>query len=59
MILQYPASSQLISERWQAFLEEGEQAGTLQLLSPDGTARDVEYTAKGNVLPVRHLLLLQ
>ena len=48
----------MISERWQAFLEEGEQAGTLQLLGPDGTARDVEYTAKGNVLPVRHLLLL-
>jgi PAS domain S-box-containing protein len=54
-----PGIKQAISERWQAFLEEGEQAGTLQLLSPDGTARDVEYTAKGNVLPVRHLLLLR
>ena len=53
-----PALKPVISERWQAFLEEGEQAGTLQLLGPDGTARDVEYTAKGNVLPVRHLLLL-
>jgi formate hydrogenlyase transcriptional activator len=53
-----PAKS-VISERWQAFLEEGEQAGTLQLLSPDGRPRDVEYTAKGNVLPVRHLLLLR
>jgi formate hydrogenlyase transcriptional activator len=49
----------VISERWQAFLEDGEQTGTLQLLGPDGTARDVEYTAKGNVLPVRHLLLLR
>jgi formate hydrogenlyase transcriptional activator len=49
----------VISERWQAFLEEGEQVGTLQLLGPDGTPRDVEYTAKGNVLPVRHLLLLR
>jgi PAS domain S-box-containing protein len=28
-------------------------------LGPDGTAREVEYTAKGNVLPVRHLLLLR
>ena len=53
-----PALKPVISERWQAFLEVGEQAGTLQLLGPDGTARDVEYTAKGNVLPVRHLLLL-
>jgi len=48
-----------VSERWQAFLEKGEQAGTLQLLGPDGTPRDVEYSAKGNVLPVRHLLLLR
>jgi formate hydrogenlyase transcriptional activator len=48
-----------ISERWLAFLEEGEQTGTLQLLGPDGTTRDVEYTAKGNVLPVRHLLLFR
>src|ERR1700689_2927821 len=54
-----PAFKPVISERWQAFLEEGEQEGTLQLLGPDGTARDVEYTAKGNVLPVRHLLLLR
>jgi len=54
-----PAIKPSISDRWQAFLEEGEQAGTLQLLSPDGTLQDVEYTAKGNVLPVRHLLLLR
>ena len=54
-----PAIKPVISERWQAFLEEGEQAGTLQLLGPDGTPREVEYTAKGNVLPVRHLLLLR
>jgi formate hydrogenlyase transcriptional activator len=54
-----PAIRTVISERWQAFLEEGEQAGTLQLLGPDGNTRNVEYTAKGNVLPVRHLLLLR
>jgi len=48
-----------ISERWRAFLEEGEQVGTLQLVGADGTPRDVEYTAKGNVLPVRHLLVLR
>jgi len=49
----------VVSERWHAFLEKGEQEGTLQLLGPDGTARDVEYTAKRSVLPVRHLLLLR
>jgi len=54
-----PAIKPVISERWQDFLEEGEQTGTFQLLGPDGSARDVEYTAKGNVLPVRHLLSLR
>jgi PAS domain S-box-containing protein len=48
-----------ISERWRAFLEHGEQAGTLQLRGPDGATREVEYTAKGSVLPVRHLLVLR
>jgi PAS domain S-box-containing protein len=53
-----PDIKPVISERWQAFLENGEQVGTLQLVGPDGIPRDVEYTAKRNVLPVRHLLLL-
>ena len=47
-----------ISELWRAFLSQGEQQGALRLASPDGTPRDVEYTAKGDVLPVRHLLVL-
>ncbi len=47
-----------ISERWRAFLKTGEQEGTLKLLGPDGGPREVEYTAKGNVLPVRHLVVL-
>jgi len=49
----------VISERWRTFLEEGEQEGLLQLVGPDGVPRDVEYTAKRNVLPVRHLLVLR
>src|SRR5579864_3200694 len=48
-----------ISQLWRAFLEQGEQKGTLQLVGPDGNPRDVEYTAKGNVLPVRHVLVLR
>jgi PAS domain S-box-containing protein len=47
-----------ISKRWRAFLETGEQEGILKLVGPDGGPREVEYTAKGNVLPVRHLLVL-
>jgi len=54
-----PNFKPVISERWRSFLEEGEQEGELQLLGADGTPRHVEYTAKGNVLPVRHLLVLR
>ena len=54
-----PSFKPVISERWRAFLEEGEQEGTLQLVGPDGGPRDVDYSAKGNVLPVRHLLVLR
>src|ERR1700680_2516426 len=54
-----PSFKPMISERWRAFLEEGEQEGTLQLVGPDGDPREVEYSAKGNVLPVRHLLVLR
>src|ERR1019366_6911923 len=53
-----PESKPVIPKLWQSFLEEGEQAGVLKLTAPDGTAREVEYTAKGNLLPVRHLLVL-
>ena len=54
-----PGFKPQVSELWRAFLEQGEQEGTLQLVGPDGTPREVEYTAKGNVLPVRHVLVLR
>ena len=54
-----PSPSPILQERWQQFLKDGDQVGTLQLLRPDGTSYDVEYRARGNVLPVRHLLLLK
>lgn len=54
-----PSFKPQVSELWQDFLERGEQKGTLRLLAPDGSPREVEYTAKGNVLPVRHLLVLR
>jgi formate hydrogenlyase transcriptional activator len=47
-----------VSQLWRAFLEHGEHEGTLQLVGADGAPRDVQYTAKGNVLPVRHVLAL-
>ena len=54
-----PGSKPQISQLWRAFLEHGEQEGTLQLVGPDGILRDVEYTAKENVLPVRHVVTLR
>jgi len=54
-----PGSKPEISQLWRALQEQGEQEGTLRLLRPDQTPLDVEYTAKGNVLPVRHLLVLR
>jgi formate hydrogenlyase transcriptional activator len=54
-----PDVKPVIPERWDAFLKDGEQEGTLRLAGADGIPRDVEYIAKGNVLPVRHLLVLR
>jgi PAS domain S-box-containing protein len=54
-----PSFKPRVSQLWRAFLEGGEQEGTLQLVGPNGTVREVEYTAKGNVLPVRHALVLR
>ena len=54
-----PCFKPQISQLWRAFLEQGEQEGSLQLVSPDGKVKDVVYTAKGNVLPVRHVLVLR
>ena len=48
-----------VSQLWRAFLEQGEQQGTLALVGSDGTLREVEYIAKENVLPVRHVLVMR
>jgi formate hydrogenlyase transcriptional activator len=53
-----PTFKPVISKQWRAFLQQGEQEGTLHLVGRDGEPREVQYSAKGNVLPVRHLLLL-
>lgn len=53
-----PGFQPQVSELWQDFLERGEQVGTLPIVGPDGRPREVNYTVKANVLPVRHLLVL-
>src|SRR3954451_15340264 len=54
-----PSFKPQVSQLWRAFLDHGEQEGTLELVGADGIPRVVEYTAKGNVLPVRHVLTLR
>jgi formate hydrogenlyase transcriptional activator len=54
-----PVFKPQISELWRALQDSGEQAGTFRLLGSDGSPRDVEYTVRGNVLPVRHVVVLR
>lgn len=48
-----------VSHLWRAFLEQGEQEGRLRLTAVDGAPLDLEYSARGSVLPVRHVLALR
>jgi PAS domain S-box-containing protein len=52
-----PSFQPQMERRWQAFLEQREQDGTLPLVVSGGTAREVGYVASGSVMPVRHLLV--
>ena len=54
-----PDAKPVISEQWRRFLENGQQEGTLKLLVPNGLPREVEYVAKGKVLPQRNLVVLR
>jgi PAS domain S-box-containing protein len=54
-----PAFKPQVSQLWRAFLDQGEQEGVLKLVGPDGALRDVEYKAKLNILPIRHVLVLR
>ena len=54
-----PGFAPRIPELWDSFLEEGEQEGTLLLRDKDGNPRAVDFKAKANVLPVRHVLTLR
>jgi PAS domain S-box-containing protein len=43
---------------WEAFLREGVQEGTFELMMPDGGRVEVDYSAKANVEPGLHLSIL-
>ena len=48
-----------ISDLWKSILDNGETEGTLPLEGADGSIHAVEFKAKPNVLPVRHVLALR
>jgi len=48
-----------VEQLWREFLAQGEQEGSFPLLGQDENVRDVAYTAKGNILPGQHLVVLQ
>jgi formate hydrogenlyase transcriptional activator len=54
-----PAFKPQVSQLWRALLENGEQAGILPLVAAQGTVHDVEYVAKKEVLPLRHVVVLR
>jgi hypothetical protein len=51
-------SGSSLSPLWLGFLDRGEQEGTFPLVSPQGSRRDVAYTATTHILPTQHLLIL-
>jgi formate hydrogenlyase transcriptional activator len=54
-----PAFKPEASQLWRALQDHEEHQGTLRLVGPDATPREVAYIAKRNVLPVRNVLILR
>jgi PAS domain S-box-containing protein len=54
-----PAERRAIENAWRTFIEKGEQRGNFHLYRPDGTTRELEYRAKANFLPNRHLSIVR
>jgi DNA-binding NarL/FixJ family response regulator len=48
-----------IEERWAAFREAGEQAGSVVVRARDGTEHDAEIVARADFEPGRHLAILR
>ncbi len=50
-----PENRLQIAPMWEAFVRDGTQRGTFELLMPDGPRVRVEYSATANIEPSRHL----
>jgi PAS domain S-box-containing protein len=53
-----PELRAMLPELWTRFVAEGIQAGTYELLLPDGGRVEVDYSATANISPGRHLSIL-
>jgi PAS domain S-box-containing protein len=54
-----PSFKPQVSQLLKGLQGEGEKEGILELAGPNATFKEVKYTAKANVLPLRHILTLQ
>jgi PAS domain S-box-containing protein len=54
-----PVSKPHVSELWRALLNEDRQDGEIRIQGPNGLAQTLAFKAKPNILPVRHVVLLQ
>jgi PAS domain S-box-containing protein len=54
-----PELKESVSKIWKSLQENEVQHGTLKLVAPGGQQREVEFTVRPNVLPVRHVLVLR
>jgi DNA-binding CsgD family transcriptional regulator len=53
-----PENRAQIGPLWSAFIRDGTQQGTFELLMPDGHRVEVEYSATAAVAPGQHLSIL-
>ena len=53
-----PDTRAQVGPLWDAFIREGTQQGTFELLMPDGQRVEVEYSATADVAPGQHLSIL-
>ena len=53
-----PENRDQVGPLWEAFIKEGTQQGTFELLMPDGQRVEVEYSATAEVAPGQHLSIL-
>ncbi|MGN6870776.1 MAG: helix-turn-helix transcriptional regulator [Solirubrobacteraceae bacterium] len=53
-----PENRSNVDALWEAFLRDGVQEGTFELMMPDGVQLAVEYSATANVEPGLHLSIL-